>query len=87
MSWSKHPLFYSLKTRTAFLYGGLFLLSFVIIFGIVYLYLYIGNQESVDRRLSGILSECEYEYLTGKEQSLSNLQFGKLRKFPGRFFS
>lgn len=86
MSWSKHPLFYSLKTRTAFLYGGLFLLSFVIIFGIVYLYLYIGNQESVDRRLSGILSECEYEYLTGKEQSLSNLPIREIEKIPRQVF-
>ena len=41
MSWNRHPLFYSLKARTAFLYAGLFLISFAVIFGIVYLHLYL----------------------------------------------
>lgn len=86
MFWSKHPLFYSLKTRTAVLYGSLFTLSFLIIFGIVYLYLYLGNQESVDRRLKGILSECEYEYLTGTELPLSLLPVRRIEKIPSRFF-
>ena len=86
MFWSKHPLFYSLKTRTAVLYGSLFTLSFLIIFGIVYLYLYLGNQESVDRRLKGILSECEYEYLTGTKLPLSLLPVRRIEKIPSRFF-
>lgn len=67
MSWNRHPLFYSLKARTAFLYAGLFLISFAVIFGIVYLHLYLGKLETADRRLNGILSEFEYEYLTGED--------------------
>lgn len=67
MFWNKHRLFRSLKTQTAVLYGGLLTFSFAVVFGVVCLYLYIGNLENVDRRLNGIFSECEYEYLTGKE--------------------
>lgn len=48
--------------------------------------MYLGNQESVDRRLKGILSECEYEYLTGTELPLSLLPVRRIEKIPSRFF-
>lgn len=82
MSWNRHPLFYSLKARTAFLYAGLFLISFAVIFGIVYLHLYLGKLETADRRLNGILSEFEYEYLTGEDFVSSLLPVTRLRRIP-----
>ena len=82
MSWNKHSLFYSLKSRTALLYAGLFSVSFALIFGIVYLYLYLGNQETADRRLDGIFSECEYEYLTGNEFTSSQVPIQKFKRIP-----
>ena len=86
MFWSRYRLFHSLKAQTAVLYGGLLTLSFAVVFGIVCLYLYIGNQESADRRLNGIFSECEYEYLTGKEFVPDLLPVQKVRKIPKAVF-
>lgn len=61
------PLLYSLKMRTALLYTGLLSFSFAVIFAVVYVSLYLEYQRAADRRLHVIFSECEYEYLTGKE--------------------
>lgn len=86
MSWNRHPLLYSLKARTAFLYVGLFSISFAIIFIIVYLYLYFGNQDTADRRLNGIFSECEYEYLTGNDLTSSQVPVHRLKDIPAAVF-
>lgn len=86
MFWNKHRLFRSLKAQTAVLYGGLLTFSFAVVFGVVCLYLYIGNLENVDRRLNGIFSECEYEYLTGKEFASHQLPVRRIGKIPEAVF-
>ncbi len=82
MSWNKRSVFDSLKFRIALLYAALFVVSFAVVFGIVYLYVTLGNLERADRRLAGIFHEVEYEYLTGEELGTALLPVWKFRRVP-----
>ena len=80
---NNYPLFYSLKVRTALLYTGLLSCSFAVIFAVVYVSLCLEYQRAADRRLHVIFSECEYEYLTGKEFDPQLRPFRELSSLPG----
>ena len=63
MSWNK-TLLHSLKSRTVLLYALLFLVSYTIVFVIVYLHLLRAEKEETDWRLHRIFSAFEYRYFT-----------------------
>lgn len=85
MSWNK-MLFHSLKSRTVLLYALLFLVSYTIIFVIVYLHLRRAEQEETDWRLHRIFSAFEYRYFTGEELRNSLVVLPKFSRIPKEFF-
>ena len=65
MFWSKQAWPRSAKTRIALLYATLFLLSFAILFVLVYAFWGIGNRDLFDRELEERLDRAGYVYWTG----------------------
>ena len=66
MSWSNPEWMHSAKTRIALLYATLFLLSFVIVFVLVYAFWGVGNRDLLDRELKERLDRAGYVYWTGE---------------------
>ena len=85
MSWNK-TLLHSLKSRTVLLYALLFLVSYTIVFVIVYLHLLRAEKEETDWRLHRIFSAFEYRYFTGEELRNSLVVLPKFSRIPKDLF-
>ncbi len=85
MSWNK-TLLHSLKSRTVLLYALLFLVSYTIVFVIVYLHLLRAEKEETDWRLHRIFSAFEYRYFTGEELRNSLVVLPKFSRIPKELF-
>lgn len=82
MFWNKPVLPRTVKGRIALGYAALFLVSFLIVFGIVLFHLTAAGRYSADLRLNALFHEIEYEYLTGKEPVPGEKPVRRLDRVP-----
>lgn len=72
----------TVKCRIALSYAALFLVSFLIVFGVVLFHLAAANRYAADLRLNALFHEIEYEYLTGKEPVPGEKPVRRLDRVP-----
>lgn len=86
MFWSEVPFFRTVKFKIALSYAALFLISFAVVFGIVFFHLAADDRYAADLRLNALFHEIEYEYLTGREPGPGKKTVRRLSRVPEKIY-